>query len=117
VDEPDAEYAKRIRCEANQLHIYSAVLKYHNEHKEVPSNMAILVEQGYISQEDIHCPAQKTAQENVYKYFPENFGKTDLPIISESAENHPAIRKWFRKLNPVINEIMGNGSPSVVAKI
>ena len=106
------ELALQAVCGSYQKQLYSALAKYHEEHAVLPSKLAVLVQQGYVSEEIIHCPTRTgSPSTRLYKYFPENFGSPGLVVISESVENHAG--KGLRlsdNVQPVIIETMGDGT-------
>ncbi len=84
VNRSDVTYAKQIICKANQKKIYSALLKYNEEYEIIPSGLKVLVQQGYLSEDNLYCPFA-LADSNLpsYKYFPQNFGDPNLILISD----------------------------------
>jgi len=104
------EYASRLICKKNQEAIYTALLKYREDHGILPPDLKSLLSQGYANKESLYCPASSSGPNAIsYRYHPENFGKPNLPIISESPQNHSGKRLRLRKLKPVVIETMGDG--------
>ncbi len=110
----DVENARRLSCQVKQERIYSALNKYYTQHKRLPSELRTLVQQGYIQKDIIYCPSHcRDLKAKPYKYFPKNFGDPNLPLISESIENHNGKRLRLKKLRPVVIETMGDGTTKI----
>ena len=109
--EETREYARRLLCESKQKAVYSGLSAYHKEHGELPSQLVELVHTGYVRSRDIRCPGTPDdPNNNVYMYFPKNFGDAHAPILSERWANHPlkrSRRKWGK---PVRIQTMGDGT-------
>lgn len=108
------ELVSRIVCQNRQKLLYSALLKYHEDHRVLPPSLTSLVLDGYIKKEDLFCP-EPAADPNVllYKYSPENFGEPNLPLIFESSQNHSGKKLRLKKLRPVTIQTMGDGKTIV----
>jgi hypothetical protein len=105
------EHGRRLMCETKQKGIYSALIKYRQEYARAPSDLEILVQEGYLREKDIYCstPADEM-NTRLYKYFPTNFGEPNLPVISENVENHSGKGARLKNLRPAIIETMGDGT-------
>jgi hypothetical protein len=105
------ESARRIVCENNQKNIYLALKDYKNNHGTLPENLETLVQENYISQDNLLCPAlPKDPNIRHYIYMPDNFGDENLPIISENYINHSSFNVKIKKIKPVVIQTMGDGN-------
>lgn len=111
------EIARRLQCEVNQLHIYKAIEEYYNSFDRLPHELRTLYEEGYLVERDLYCPnkprrlfLQKPSPKVKYEYYPENFGDPNLPLISEPITNHWGEGIRLKRLTPVVNQIMGDGT-------
>lgn len=108
---------RRIKCQANQRVIYITLLEYKKINNELPKNLSVLANEGFIEENFIYCPSkpkipdkEKYYDKFAYLYYPENFGKKGKALISEDINNH-----FGEGLQPVIHQVMGDGE--MVTKI
>ena len=104
VTKSDLAYAKQIICKTNQKKIYSALLKYNEEYETMPSELKVLVQPGYLLEDNLHCPFSVVGSNlPSYKYFPQNFGDPNLILLSDKICH-------TNKNQQVFIQIFGDGS-------
>ena len=104
-------------CASNQQIIYWQLVEFQNDNNKLPDDLKVLVEKGYITEDKLYCPNVRRLKdrdgkrsEYAYFYYPENFGDKDKVLISENIHNHYGQGLRLIYCQPVVNEVMGDGS-------
>ncbi|KKK54631.1 hypothetical protein LCGC14_3082760 [marine sediment metagenome] len=108
IDQRHIETAAWILCEARQQAIYRVLVKYKEENGVLPSELSVLVEEGYLEHESTCCPVDlRKSSAKLYQYSPASFGRPESIIISGDVGNHTG-EKLFPNI-PVVIVTMGDG--------
>jgi len=93
VDQKHIEVTSLILCEGRQQRVYGALVKYESERGELPSDLSILVREGYVMTEDVLCPVDlRKASALPYHYFPGSFGHPESVLISDRVGSHAGVK-------------------------
>ncbi len=116
-DDDSIELARRVQCASNQYQIYRALKCYHDDFEKLPDNLMTLAQAGHLDEGYQYCPSkprrfptQKPKPKGIYEYYPDNYGDPNLPLISEPLSNHWGEGLRLNRVEPIINQIMGDGS-------
>ncbi len=91
------EMALRASCGYNLRQIHLALTAYDEEHSRPPADLKVLVDEGLLDADYLHCPAARRAgAEGAYRYHPEGWSDPETPVVTEAAENHQLWRRRHR---------------------
>jgi hypothetical protein len=106
------EIAMRIACKARQYHLYEMLTRYKRDRGTVPDELEILVQEGYGTPADLHCPRfskEGFQHGGSYTYFLDNYGDANSVLLTENWENHSKGLR-LKDLQPIVIQTMGDGS-------
>lgn len=117
VDQRHIENTAVMFCEGNQEMLYDALTKYKNDNGTLPSELSVLVAQGYVKDLVTRCPVdlRESTEKVPYHYFPEAFGNPNAIVLSDTVGNHTG-EKLFPDI-PVVIVTFGDGRIRCMLKV
>ena len=92
-------------CAERQKRLFGCIEAYKEKHGRAPESLNTLINDDGRSMPFLNCPLG-----HPYILHPENYGKPNAVLISESRNEHPtALKLWLRRIKPCV-QTMGDGT-------
>lgn len=109
IDQRHIETTAIILCKAGQQAVYEALSQYRRRNGQLPSDLSLLAEEGYVDDKVLHCPMLlRGASAEQYCYYPDSFGDSRSILLSDGIGSHTG-EKLFRNISVVV-VTMGDGT-------
>lgn len=98
-------YQSVSKCAERQKRLFDHIEAYKEKHGRAPDSLNTLINDDVISMAFIDCPLGHS-----YVIHPQNYGKPNAVLVSESRNEHPtALKLWLRRIKPCV-QTMGDGT-------